>query len=713
MKISLVMATYNGAKYLNEQLDSIKNQTLKLDEVIIVDDVSTDDTSYLVEKYISNHQLNWMFIKNEKNLGYKGNFKKGLAHASGDVIFLCDQDDIWHLDKVERMVEALKNHLEIKALASSFNFVDGQGKPFSIEQKKGYANQNLLHKDVIDEIERVDLSLVKITNFSQGCCMAVRKEEVEIFLKNTQSKYPHDWELNLIAAMQDGCYFYNVPLIDYRIHDKNTIGLDDVIHNSHKELMKNRTIKRLNYIDEESYNTAVNNVDNGLQFKKGKIETDSAVYSYHTDALISQVVSDVSKKYNISEIFATNYINMAGLKIYSTQNSKIQKTAESEFEKSKYQIQSKNGGNSSQAAMVIIDHKTGYVGGLGKKTEVRPLNRATQSIRQTGSCIKPLSVLIPAIDKKIITASSIYDDIEQDFPNGYHPTDYNKPLGKITVRRAVESSQNIPFVEIMQQLQPQNSIKYLKKMGISTLTEEDETLVLALGGLQKGISTLEMAAGYAMIANDGEYIQPTFYTNINNSEGTTILKAQQKKKRVVSQDVAYIVKEILTQPVNGTKGTATYCKISGVDVAAKTGTTDENYDRWLCGFTPYYTAATWYGFDENETIEYNKRNPAGLLWANVMSKIHAGLKNANFEKPSTISTCNICSETGKIATTECTNVYTEYYLQNTIPDLCDKHSGTELKKNTTTKTQNENGTVEEITKDIDAIDPQQIETNVQ
>lgn len=131
MKISLVMATYNGAKYLNEQLDSIKNQTLKLDEVIIVDDVSTDDTSYLVEKYISNHQLNWMFIKNEKNLGYKGNFKKGLAHARGDVIFLCDQDDIWHLDKVERMVEVLNHHPEIKTLASSFNFVDGQGKPFS------------------------------------------------------------------------------------------------------------------------------------------------------------------------------------------------------------------------------------------------------------------------------------------------------------------------------------------------------------------------------------------------------------------------------------------------------------------------------------------------------------------------------------------------------------------------------------------------------
>ena len=99
-------------------------------------------------------------------------------------------------------------------------------------------------------------------------------------------------------------------------------------------------------------------------------------------------------------------------------------------------------------------------GGLGEKTEVRPLNRATQSIRQTGSAIEPLSILIPAIDKKIITAASIYDDTEQDFAEGYHPTDYNKSLGKITVRRAVESSQNIPFVEIMQELKPRLRMVY-------------------------------------------------------------------------------------------------------------------------------------------------------------------------------------------------------------------------------------------------------------
>ncbi len=473
----------------------------------------------------------------------------------------------------------------------------------------------------------------------------------------------------------------------------------------------------LKYINDENYQEAINKVDTGLKFKKGQINAEDAVYSYHTDALILEITEDIAKKYNISKTFATNYINMAGLTIHSTQDSDVQKTTETEFEKTKYKRVSKTGGDSSQAAMVIIDHKTGNVvactGGLGKKTKARSLNRATQSIRQTGSSIKPLSVLMPALDKKIITAASIYDDTERDFANGYHPTDYNPSLGKITVRRAVESSQNIPFVEIMEDVKPKTAIKYLKKMGISTLTEEDETLVLSLGGLQKGISPLEMAGAYATIANDGKYIEPTFYTIIDNKSGKNIVKTSQRKKKVISKEVAYILKEILTQPVTGTYGTATYCKINGVDVAAKTGTTDENYDRWLCGFTPYYTGVTWYGFDINESIEFNKRNPAGLLWANVMSRIHTGLKSAKFEKPNTVISCKICAETGKKATTKCQNTYTEYFLWLTAPDLCTKHPGSELKENSgDNKTQNKvEEIVQGITQDIDAVDPQQVLPN--
>lgn len=483
------------------------------------------------------------------------------------------------------------------------------------------------------------------------------------------------------------------------------------------EKIQNRTItvlekmKELGYIQEEEYTLATDNVRRGLAFKKGKVEaTGNGVYSYHTDALISEVVNDLEKKYHISEDFATNYLNMAGVTIHSTQDSEIQKETEKEMNMKKYQLPSQKSDDTSQAAMVIMDHKTGEVlgcvGGLGEKTQARPLNRATQSVRQTGSSIKPLAVLAPAIDKKIVTAASIYDDTEKDFENGYHPTDYNKSLGKITVRRAVESSQNIPFVEIMEELTPKTSIQYLKKMGITTLTEQDESLPLALGGLDKGISPLQMAGGYSTIANDGVYIEPTFYTTLNRKDGSIVLETKQEEKRVFSKETAYILKSLLTQPVVGKDGTATYCKISGVDVAAKTGTTDENYDRWLCGFTPYYTAVTWFGYDQNETVNFNKRNPAGMIWANVMARIHTGLPTAKFQKPNRVLSAVICADTGKKATTGCSNTYTEYFLWPTVPEVCDVHLGNELKENEIEDTNITNSLekVPEITEPIDAIE---------
>lgn len=249
-------------------------------------------------------------------------------------------------------------------------------------------------------------------------------------------------------------------------------------------------MKDLGYIkSEEEYNNALQNLDNGLKFKKGEISSDDGVYSYHTDALISEITDDIAKKYNISTKFASNYIDMANLTIYSTQDTKIQKETEKEFEKKKYSLISKNGKDFSQAAMVIINQKTGYVvgctGGLGEKTTARSLNRVTQSVRQTGSAIKPIAVLAPAINKKIITASTILDDTEKDFANNYHPIDYSKSLGKVTVRRAIESSQNIPFVEIIEKLTPKTAIKYLEKMGITSLTDKDNNLALSLRRIRK------------------------------------------------------------------------------------------------------------------------------------------------------------------------------------------------------------------------------------
>ena len=468
-------------------------------------------------------------------------------------------------------------------------------------------------------------------------------------------------------------------------------------------------MKELGKISSDEYDKALENLNDGLKFEKGKLEAGSGVYSYHTDALINEVTDDIANKYKISKTFAMNYLESAGVTIYSTQDSNIQKEIETEFEKSKYKLDSKQGGESSQAAMIIMDHKTGYVvgcaGGLGKKEVARPLNRAVQSVRQTGSAMKPIAILAPAIDKKIVTAATILDDTERDFEGGYYPEDYNTPLGKITLRRAVESSQNVPFVEILEKLEIKTSIKYMKKMGITSLTEKDESLSLALGGLDRGISPLEMAGAYSTIANDGVYIEPTFYTEVIRRNGKSLVKTKQKEKKVFSEETAYVLKELLTQPVLGTNGTATYCKINGVDVAAKTGTTDENYDRWLCGFTPYYTATCWYGYDQNESIDFNQRNPAGLIWANVMTRIHSGKASARFIKPSKIETATICSETGKVATTGCAKTYTEYFIKGTVPGICDKHAGNAITTNYDTTNKNSSETITVTDKEIDEKEP--------
>lgn len=316
----------------------------------------------------------------------------------------------------------------------------------------------------------------------------------------------------------------------------------------------------------------------------------------------------------------------------------------------------------------------GVYGGLGEKKTSRGFNRATQALRQTGSAIKPIAVLGPALEEKIITPTTVYDDTRTTFTNNYSPIDCEKELGNITVRRAVESSQNIPFVKIMEKLTPKKSIEYMQKEGITTLTDADCDLPLALGGLEKGTTPVEMAAAYGCIANGGKYIEPIFYTKVENANGKKVLKKKQSTKKVYSEDTTYVLKKLLTQPVNGENGTAKSCKIDGFEVAAKTGTTNDNYDKWLCGFTKYYTAVTWFGYDANESIKEGADSMANQIWVNVMKNIHENLIHANFDKNKNVQEVTICKDSGKKASSRCKNTYIEYYRKGTVPnEKCDKH----------------------------------------
>ena len=464
-------------------------------------------------------------------------------------------------------------------------------------------------------------------------------------------------------------------------------------------------MQELGKISQEEYDTAMGKVDEGLKFEEGTVV--EKVYSYHTDAAISEVVEDLAEANGWDTNFAQMKLESSGYTIYTTQDTNIQKRMEEEFLKEKYIYKSKqNEGEHTQAGMAIIDNSTGYVvgtvGGLGEKS-ARGFNYATQSQKQTGSAMKPLSVVAPALEEGIITAGSVYDDIPTNFKGqkpGW-PKNYDQTYkGLSTVRYTIEISHNIAPVAILAELGSNKAVKFLKEMGFESIdAEADQNLALALGGLTNGSNPLEMAAGYEMIANDGMYKEPTFYTKVVDSNGNIILESYQETKRMMSVENAYILKNILTQPVVGASGTARYCAIKGMDVCAKTGTTNGDYDRWLCGFTPYYSAATWYGYKENETVKYkgSPSNPAGGIWDAIMADVHKDLEKKKFDVPSSIKRVSICKDSGMLAGEHCAHdqrgsrVYTEVFVNGTQPkSKCTVHVKTKVCESAgTTKLANE------------------------
>jgi len=447
-------------------------------------------------------------------------------------------------------------------------------------------------------------------------------------------------------------------------------------------------------ISEEEYNAAIAEVDAGLKFNKGTIR--QTVYSYHTDAAIEEIIADLRELHpDWNRDYAELYVKSSGLTIYTTQNTSIQQTMEEEVKDEDYILKSKTtvdeDGNpvTAEAAMVLIDHETGYVlatvGGLGEKTTSFGLNRATQSVRQTGSTMKPLAVVAPGIAEGILTAATAYDDVPSGSLSSFHNYGWSNK-GLMTIRYAIADSQNIPMLKGMQVVTPEASFEFLESLGITTLDEErDKSLSLALGGLTWGVSPLEMAGAYATIANNGQYIEPTFYTKVVDSDGETVLTTHQETRTVMSSAAAYVVKEVLTQSVK--TGTSTYCKVPGISTAAKTGTTNDDKDRWFAGFTPYYTAITWFGYDDPEEIKWSGYNPAALIWKGVMVPVHEDLANKTFAetRPSGVVTATVCKSSGLRATEACKNdprgsqAYTEYFVKGTVPTKeCTTHVEVEI-----------------------------------
>lgn len=345
-----------------------------------------------------------------------------------------------------------------------------------------------------------------------------------------------------------------------------------------------------------------------------------------------------------------------------------------------------------QASVTVIDQATGQikamVGGRGTKSSSMSLNRAyTGSTRQPGSCFKILSTYAPALDSAGETLATIIKDEPYEYADGTPVSNWwgNYYRGNMTMRKAIEQSANICAVKTLTEITPQLGFTYCQNFGLSTLVESrttDEGKVftdiqqpLALGGVTDGVYNYEMCAAYAAIANGGVYQEPIMYTKILDHDGNVLLDRTQTQENhtVLKDSTAFLLTSAMEDVIK--KGTGTPARLSNMDAAAKTGTTSNNVDLWIAGYTPYYTCTIWSGYDDNTPLADREWDYHLKMWKKIMDQINTtkGLAYTQFEEPDSVVERTVCTSTGKLAVSGCPAV-TEYFDRDTAPtQSCSGH----------------------------------------
>ncbi len=390
-------------------------------------------------------------------------------------------------------------------------------------------------------------------------------------------------------------------------------------------------------------------------------------YSYYKDALIEQLIVDFEEQYGYTREYASNLIYSGGLSIYITMDQDVQAAMDEVYEDPN-SFRKITDGIQPESAMVVMDPYNGdvlgIVGGRGEKTGRRELNRATQSKRQVGSSIKPITVYAPAVDLGLIDYSTLIDDSPVDTLNGrsWPRNSPNRYDGRITVNEAIYRSKNTVAVKVLRMLDVDYAFDFAKnKLHLTSLVESDRSEApLALGGLTHGLTVLEMTAAYTIFPNQGNYSAPRFYTKVLDSEGATLLENKVQNERVISKNSASVMTKMLQNVVS--TGTAARITLdTKVNVAGKTGSTNDNKDLYFVGYTPYYVAACWFGYDIPKNLNAYTTNPSMIAWELVMEKIHQKHfeRAASGEEPlktfeiSSMVSVRYCLDSGLLATPEC------------------------------------------------------------
>ena len=428
-------------------------------------------------------------------------------------------------------------------------------------------------------------------------------------------------------------------------------------------------------------------------------------YSWFTEAMIGDVADALVEKYGITDKVRDNgttytayeqawdMVHGKGYKIYTTQNPKYQKIAEDvcyDLSNIPYTSSYTNSAGEQvedqlQIALTIVDPTNGYVvamiGGAGEKQADRVWNWAVNA-RQCGSAIKPLSTYAPALDDGTINGASVIDDYPMLLNGDVWPRNDNwRYQGLMPLHLALRQSLNTCAVRTNLAYGVDRSYEFLvNKLGFENLTYTDSQQVgnMALGGFEKGVTTEEMAAGFATFVNEGVYTKPRTFVRVEDANGNVILENEAKSTVAMKNTTAAIINHLLQEAA--LNGTGYEAQFSGMHIAGKTGSTNSNKDRYFVGYTPYYSCAVWAGYEHNQRIVASG-NPCSAIFRKVMSAIHEELPDKDFFSCAGLTSVAVCADSGMLASENCaldvrgSRVYTALVAADNAPtSVCTMHT---------------------------------------
>ncbi len=456
------------------------------------------------------------------------------------------------------------------------------------------------------------------------------------------------------------------------------------------------------FITKDEY---LNALGEELVFKSSAVR--QPVQDYYVDLVVEDVIADLMEEYGYTYNYANNMVYYGGLNIYSAEDPELQKAVEAVFaDEDNYPKLIKGDEENPQAAFFAVDY-TGKVlatvGGRGEKDSNRVFNRSTQALRSPGSSMKPISAYGPAIALDLVHYSSMVRDAPITLTNGKKwPHNYEAlstpDRGNVLLGVALQKSLNTVAARLVQMLTPQRSYNYATQtFGLTSLVDtkaiggsihtDIDLAPMALGALTDGATARDMAAAYGVFGSGGYYNKPFTYYEVTRGTGddeTVLLTGGKKTTMVMDAQSAYVMVKLMQRVT--TYGTASDIGKSwkGWEVFGKTGTSENEKDVYFTGGTAYMSAASWFGYDNNQVLKKTQTGYAKSLWNKAMKVLHKNLQIKEFEEPNGIEVLKYCNATGQLATDKCTSVSTGYYKSTNKPPVCEKHNGKPIGNGTTT-----------------------------